>query len=109
MVLENCVRYIEVSAIKRSTPIENLQLVPKYGVSYREVSAIKHVRYREVPLYLTSRLCITVNIEGILCFFKEQKLDKVILMTLSNRNCGRSVPKIVQEMAKRGVDKKPRE
>ena len=51
MVLENCVRYIEVSAIKRSIPIEDLQLVPEYGVRYSEVSAIKHVRYREVPLY----------------------------------------------------------
>ena len=29
------------------------QLVPKNGVCYREVSAIKHVRYREVSLQLT--------------------------------------------------------
>ena len=52
LVLENSVRYREVSAIERSISVENLQLVPKIGVRYREVSAIKHVRYREVPLYM---------------------------------------------------------
>ena len=29
--------------------------VPWKGVRYREVSAIKHIRYREVPLYCASR------------------------------------------------------
>ena len=29
-------------------------MVPGKGVRYREVSAIKHVRYREVPLYYTN-------------------------------------------------------
>ena len=31
--------------------IENLQLILKNVVRHREVSAIKHVRYREVSLY----------------------------------------------------------
>ena len=33
-------------------------MVPKNGVRYREVSAIKHVRYREVSLYC---VCVNVN------------------------------------------------
>ena len=51
MVLENYVRYREVHTIKRSILIANLRLVSKNGVHYVEVSAIKHVRYREVPMY----------------------------------------------------------
>ena len=31
--------------------MENCNLVPTNDVHYREVSAIEHVRYREVPLY----------------------------------------------------------
>ena len=41
--------------------MENRQLVPKYAVRYREVSAIKHVRYIEVPLYLELRFQVNVH------------------------------------------------
>ena len=47
--------------------MENLQLVPKNGDRYREVSAIKHVRYREVPLYtqisLTNNIRLEIEVE----------------------------------------------
>ena len=36
--------------------MENWQLDLEYAVRYREVSAIKHVRYREVPLYIIKSL-----------------------------------------------------
>ena len=36
-----------------------MPLVPKDGVRYREVSAIKHVRYREVPLYQDNCVILT--------------------------------------------------
>ena len=49
IILEKSVRYREVSTI---VSIENCNLVLYNGVRCGAVSAIKHVRYREVPLYL---------------------------------------------------------
>ena len=49
--IEKCVRYSEVSAVRRTNSIENLQFFPKNGVHYRGVSAIKHVRHIEVSLH----------------------------------------------------------
>ena len=57
-VPQNGVPYREVSAISvryREVFNETMTVIPSVlvnSVSYREVSAIKHVRYREVPLYV---------------------------------------------------------
>ena len=54
---QNGVRFRELSTISvcyKEVFYETLTMIPSVlgkSVRYREVSAIKHVRYREVPLY----------------------------------------------------------
>ena len=59
------------------------------GVRYREVSAIKHVRYREVPLYwLLEKISVTVwvlsNKKGVA---EQNQLLQGALEIISKQEC----------------------